>query len=115
VPAISASLETVPLFSSVGFVKSDLRGSLLDTTLIDVMWSKQAPSKLNLKRSKGKATTTLTHANPYIHTLSLVSLAHANIQSVACALTAPHTLPKLTDYQPTIHQHRLSKALDSCR
>jgi hypothetical protein len=31
------------LFSSVGFVKSDWWGSLLDTTLIDVMWAKQAP------------------------------------------------------------------------
>jgi hypothetical protein len=27
----------------VGLVKSDFRGSLLDTTLIDVMWTKQAP------------------------------------------------------------------------
>ena len=41
VPATSASPER--LFRSVGFVKSDFRGSLLDTTLIDVMWSKQAP------------------------------------------------------------------------
>ena len=41
VPASSASPER--LFSSVGLVKSDLRGRLLDTTLIDVMWSKQAP------------------------------------------------------------------------
>ncbi len=41
VPATSASPER--LFSSVGLVKSDLRGSLLDTTLIDVMWVKQAP------------------------------------------------------------------------
>jgi hypothetical protein len=31
------------LFSSVGLVKSDWRGSLLDTTLIDVMWAKHAP------------------------------------------------------------------------
>ena len=31
------------LFISVGLVKSDWRGSLLDTTLIDVMWAKQAP------------------------------------------------------------------------
>ena len=32
------------LFSSVGLVKSDWRGSLLDTTsVIDVMWAKQAP------------------------------------------------------------------------
>ena len=38
VPASSASPER--LFSSVGFVKSDLRGRLLDTTLIDVMWAK---------------------------------------------------------------------------
>jgi hypothetical protein len=31
------------LFSSVGLVKSDWRGRILDTTLIDVMWAKQAP------------------------------------------------------------------------
>ena len=41
VPASSASPER--LFSSVGLVKSDLWGSLLDSTLIDVMWAKQAP------------------------------------------------------------------------
>ncbi len=41
VPATSASPER--LFSSVGLVKSDLRGRLLDSTLIDVMWVKQAP------------------------------------------------------------------------
>jgi hypothetical protein len=41
VPASSASPER--LFNSVGLVKSDSRGRLLDTTLIDVMWAKQAP------------------------------------------------------------------------
>ncbi len=41
VPASSESPER--LFSSVGLVKSDLWCSLLDTTLIDVMWVKQAP------------------------------------------------------------------------
>ena len=41
VPASSESPER--LFSSVGLVKSDLRGRLLDSTLIDVMWAKQAP------------------------------------------------------------------------
>jgi hypothetical protein len=41
VPAFSASPER--LFSSVGLVKNDLWGILLDTTLIDVMWAKQAP------------------------------------------------------------------------
>ena len=41
VPVSSASPER--LFRSVGLVKSDLWGSLLDSTLIDVMWAKQAP------------------------------------------------------------------------
>ena len=41
VPATSVSPER--LFSSVVLVKSDLRGGLLDTTMIDVMWTKQAP------------------------------------------------------------------------
>jgi hypothetical protein len=43
VPATSSSASPERLFSSVGLVKSDLRGILLDTTLIDVMWDKQAP------------------------------------------------------------------------
>ncbi len=41
VPATSASPER--LFSSVGLVKIDLWGRLLDNTLIDVMWAKQTP------------------------------------------------------------------------
>jgi hypothetical protein len=41
VPVSSTSPER--LFSSVGLVKSDFRGRLLDTTLIDVMCAKQAP------------------------------------------------------------------------
>jgi len=41
VPVISSSPER--LFNSVGLVKSDILGSFLDTTLIDVMWTKQAP------------------------------------------------------------------------
>jgi len=43
VPATSVSPER--LFSSVGLrlVKSDLRGNLLDSTLIDVMWAEHAP------------------------------------------------------------------------
>ncbi len=41
VPSSSVSPER--LFSSVRLVNSDLRGSLLDTTLIDVMWVKQTP------------------------------------------------------------------------
>ena len=41
VPATSASPER--FFSRVGLVQTDLRGRLLDTTMIDVMWAKQAP------------------------------------------------------------------------
>jgi hypothetical protein len=41
VPATSASPER--FFSRVGLVQTDLRGSLLDTTMIDLMWVKQAP------------------------------------------------------------------------
>ncbi len=41
VPATSASPER--FFSRVGLVQTDLHGSLLDTTMIDLMWAKQAP------------------------------------------------------------------------
>ena len=41
VPTTSVSPER--LFRSVGLVKSDLRGRLLDITLIDLMWAKQTP------------------------------------------------------------------------
>jgi hypothetical protein len=41
VPATSASPER--FFSRVGLVQTDLRGRLLDTTMIDLMWAKQAP------------------------------------------------------------------------
>ncbi len=41
VPVTSASPER--FFSRVGLVQTDLCGSLLDTTMIDLMWDKQAP------------------------------------------------------------------------
>ena len=50
---------------------------------------------------------THTHTHRDIHTLTIVSLAHTNIQIVVCTLTSPHTLPKLTDCQPTIDKHRI--------
>ena len=40
VPDTSESPER--FFSRVGLVQTDLRGSLLDTTMIDLMWAKQA-------------------------------------------------------------------------
>ena len=70
VPASSASPER--LFRSVGLVKSDLRGSLLDTTLIDVMWVKQAPQN-QLEREKEEVNN---HQD--IHTIYNI-LAHGNI------------------------------------
>ena len=60
------------LFSSVGLVKSDLRGSLLDTTLIDVMWAKQAPQN-QLEREQEEVNN---HQD--IHTIYNI-LAHGNI------------------------------------
>ena len=57
VPASSASPER--LFISVGLVKSDLRGRLLDTTLIDVtQCGLNNHPTLNLKESKRKSTIT---------------------------------------------------------
>ena len=41
VPATSESPER--FFSRVGLVQTDLSGRLLDTTMIDLMWAKQAP------------------------------------------------------------------------
>jgi hypothetical protein len=43
----STSESPERLFNSVGLVKSDLRGSLLDTTLIDVMWDNLRNSEIN--------------------------------------------------------------------
>ena len=61
VPASGASPER--LFISVGLVKSDLRGRLLDNTLIDVMWAKQAPqTQLESEQEE-------VHNHPDIHTL----------------------------------------------
>jgi hypothetical protein len=57
--ASSASPER--LFTSVELVKSDLRGSLLDTTLIDVMWDKNKHPNINLKERKRKSTITQTY------------------------------------------------------
>ena len=45
VPVTSGSPER--LFSSVGLVKCDLWGNLLNATLIDVKWAKEAPYYLN--------------------------------------------------------------------
>ena len=68
--ASSASPER--LFTSVGLVKCDLRDSLLDTTVIDVMWAKQAPQN-QLEREQEEVNN---HQD--IHTIYNI-LAHGNI------------------------------------
>ena len=70
VPASSASPER--LFSSVGLVKSDLWGRLLDNTLIDVMWAKQAP-KTQLESEQGEVPDIHTL---YLHTTIYVTNTH---------------------------------------
>ncbi len=40
---VTTSSSPERLFSSVGLVKSDLWGRILDTTLTDVIWGKQVP------------------------------------------------------------------------
>ena len=37
------SVSPERFFSRVGLVQTDLSGRLLDTTMIDLMWAKQAP------------------------------------------------------------------------
>jgi integrase len=104
VPATFASPER--LFSSVGLVKSDLWGRFLDTTLIHVMWVKQAPWT-QLEREQLEWHTH-THTPRHTHTYHCVTHTHlslsltpwpTSIYIVTCTLTWPHTLPKLTDYQ----------------
>jgi hypothetical protein len=75
---VSATSESsVRLFDSVGFVKSDFRDRILDTTLIDVMWLNCYLNKhpeLNLKERKRNDTHSLTHRD--IHTCTIESLTH---------------------------------------
>ncbi len=64
------------LFSSVGLVKSDFRGRLLDSTSIDVSGLNKHP-EINLKESNWNDTHTHTH--PDIHTLFIVTDTHQHI------------------------------------
>jgi hypothetical protein len=61
----------------VGLVKSDLRGSLLDTTLIDVMWVKQAPwTQLEGDQQEWH---THTHSRRHTHTYHCVTDTHLSL------------------------------------
>ena len=112
VPVSSSSPER--LFSSVGLVKSDLRCSLLETTLIDVMWAKQAPYN-QLERELEEVFNHQDIHTIYWHTAIYVtdthqylSLEHTNIYSASCRLTVPHTWQSL----PTINQLLISTSID---
>ncbi len=63
VSVTSTSTSPERLFSSVGFVKSDLWDRLLDTTSIDVMWVKQAPWT-QLEREQLEPTTLYRGSSP---------------------------------------------------
>ena len=67
------------LFNSVGPVKSDLWGRLLDTTLIDVMWGKQ--DNKYPKQARGSPHNTLyLHTTIYVtNTHQYLSLEHTNM------------------------------------
>ncbi len=111
VPATSASPER--LFSSVGLVKSDLRGRLLDSTLIDVMWAKQAPWTQLEREQLEWHTHTHTHTRTYTHlplchghTLLIVTDTHQHIDRglytyMTSYLAQPYRLSILID-KPTL-------------
>ena len=61
VPATSASPER--FFSRVGLVQTDLRGRLLDTIMIDLMWAKQAPYIILEEMNKEDTHTPHTHTH----------------------------------------------------
>jgi hypothetical protein len=80
VPDRSVSPER--LFSSVVLVKRDFRGRLVDTILIDVMWTKQAP-ETQLESEEGEFPdihTLYLHTTIYVtNTHQYLSLEHTNI------------------------------------
>ena len=53
----------------MGLVQTELWGTLLDTTIIDLMWAKQAPYII-LKENKKEDKHTYTH-NCYTYSTSL--------------------------------------------
>ncbi len=59
IPDTSVSPER--FFSCVGLVQTDLCGSLLDTTMIDLMWSKQARDVIFQEMNKEDTHTPHTH------------------------------------------------------
>ncbi len=76
VPAPSVSPER--FFSLVGLVQTDLRGSLLDTTMIDLMWTKQVSEIIFQEMNKEDTHT------PHTHTLPTHSLTHPYIFTFLC-------------------------------
>jgi hypothetical protein len=61
VPVTSRSPER--FFSRMGLVQTDLRGSLLDTTMIDLMWAKQVPDIIFQEMNKEDTHTPHTHTH----------------------------------------------------
>ena len=94
VPATSASPER--FFSRVGLVQTDLCGSLLDTTMIVLTYTKHTLDHLGRDQQRGHTHTTHTHTlpthsltHPYIFTFLFVT--HTNTLEVLLNLT--HHIP----------------------
>ena len=65
---------------SVGLVKSDFRGGLLDTTLIHEMWAKQAPSVETQLEREQEEVHNQTHSHRHTHNF----MTHVNTYDVTC-------------------------------
>jgi hypothetical protein len=61
VPVTSTSPER--FFRRVGLVQTDLCGNLLDTTMIDLMWSKQVPDIIFQEMNKEDTHTPHSHSH----------------------------------------------------
>ena len=55
------SVSPERFFSRVGLVETDLHGRLLDTTMIDLMWSKNTLDHLGRDEQRGHTHHTHTH------------------------------------------------------
>jgi hypothetical protein len=99
-PATSVSPKR--FFSRVGLVRTDFRGRLLDTSMIDLMWAKQAPQIIledinkedtHTHHTHRDTTYSLTDAPIHVHFPLCLTHQHNRRTVQAVQLAAPLTLP----------------------
>ncbi len=107
VPDTSTSPER--FFSRVGLVQTDLCGSVLNTTMIDLMWDKQSPlimfqemiKRIHTHHTHTHTTYSLTDLPIHIHfPLCLTQQYIRTLVRSTVKLDTPHTWSYLTNYQP---------------